>query len=193
MLHHHLSITTTPPPIYQPTFPGYSQPAHVYQTYNAQPYHYQSPPARQNFPRPRPNFDRRPPKQYTAIAEPIDQLYERLKVAGNLTPIPAATLENPSQWVNPNKSCAYHSGMKEHTIDGYHSLKDKIQTLIDKKIIMAKEPAPNIHNNPLPDHKGRGIHMIEIEDDWDPEGSIGLIAEGDDPKKPIVTLIPIIV
>ncbi|XP_070006540.1 uncharacterized protein [Nicotiana sylvestris] len=35
--------------------------------------------------------------------------------------------------------------------------------------------------------------IIKIEDDWDPEGSIGLIAEGDDPKKPIVTLNPIIV
>ncbi|XP_070015843.1 uncharacterized protein [Nicotiana sylvestris] len=35
--------------------------------------------------------------------------------------------------------------------------------------------------------------MIEIEDEWDPEGSIGLIAEGDDPKKPTITLNPIIV
>ena len=35
--------------------------------------------------------------------------------------------------------------------------------------------------------------MIEVEDDWVPEGSIGLIAEGDDPKKPTITLNPIIV
>ncbi|XP_070014331.1 uncharacterized protein [Nicotiana sylvestris] len=40
---------------------------------------------------------------------------------------------------------------------------------------------------------GGGIHMIEIEDDWNSEGSIWLITEGDDPKKPIVTLNPIIV
>ncbi|XP_070022590.1 uncharacterized protein [Nicotiana sylvestris] len=62
-----------------------------------------------------------------------------------------------------------------------------------KDIIIAKEPAPNVRNNPLPDHKGGGIHMIEIEDDWDPKGSIGLIAEGDEPKKPAVTLNPIVV
>ncbi|XP_070013322.1 uncharacterized protein [Nicotiana sylvestris] len=86
------------------------------------------------------------------------KLYERLKVAGYITAIPAATPDNPSQW-----------------------------------IIMAKEPAPNVRNNPLPDHKGEDVHMIEIEDDWDPEGSIELIVEGDDPKKPIVTLNPIIV
>jgi len=83
--------------------------------------------------------------------------------------------------------------MKGHTIDECHSLKDKIQSLIDSKIIVAKEPAPNVCNNPLPDLKGGGIHMIEIEDDWDLEGSIGLIAEGDDPKKPIITLNPTMV
>ncbi|XP_070005639.1 uncharacterized protein [Nicotiana sylvestris] len=120
-------------------------------------------------------------------------LYERLKTVGYVTPIPAATPENPSQWVNPNKSYAHHSGMKGHTINECRYLKDKIQSLIDNKIIMAKEPALNVHNNLLPDHKGGGVHMIEIEDEWYPEGSIGLIAEGDDPKKPIVTLNPIIV
>ncbi|XP_070008594.1 uncharacterized protein [Nicotiana sylvestris] len=83
--------------------------------------------------------------------------------------------------------------MKGHTIDECRSLKDKIQNLIDNKIIIEKEPTPNVRNNPLPDHKGGDIHMIEIEDDWDPEGSIGFIVEGDEPKKPAVTLNPIVV
>ncbi|XP_070017350.1 uncharacterized protein [Nicotiana sylvestris] len=61
------------------------------------------------------------------------------------------------------------SGMG-HTIDECRSLKDKIQVLIDNKIIVAKGPAPNVRNKPLLDHKGGGVHMIEIEDDWDPEG-----------------------
>ncbi|XP_070007391.1 uncharacterized protein [Nicotiana sylvestris] len=184
---------SSPPPTYQPTSPRFSQPAPVYQAYNSQHSHYPSPPTRQNFPRPRLNFDRKPPRQYTAIAKPIDQLYEKLKVVGYATPIPAVTPENPSQWINPNKTCAYHSWMKVHTIDECRSLKDKIQNLIDNKIIIAKEPAPNVCNNPLPDHKGRSIHMIEIEDEWDPKGSIGLIAEGDEPQKPAVTLNPIVV
>ncbi|XP_070029997.1 uncharacterized protein [Nicotiana sylvestris] len=182
-----------PPPTYQPTSPRYSQPAPVYQAYNSQPSHYPSPPTRQNFPRPRLNFDHKPPGQYTAIAEPIDQLYEKLKAAGYVTPIPVVAPEYPSQWINPNKTCTYHSRMKGHTIDECHSLKDKIQNLIDNKIIIAKEPTPNVRNNPLPDHKGRGIHMIEIEDDWNPKGSIRLIAEGDKPRKPAVTLNPIVV
>ncbi|XP_070015407.1 uncharacterized protein [Nicotiana sylvestris] len=83
--------------------------------------------------------------------------------------------------------------MKGHTIDECHYLKDKIQALIDNKIIVAKETAPNVRINPLPDHKGGGIHMIETEDDLDPKGSIRLIAKGDKPKKLAVTLNPIMV
>ncbi|XP_070032492.1 uncharacterized protein [Nicotiana tomentosiformis] len=140
-----------------------------------------------------PNFVRRPPRQYTLIAEPIDQLYERLKATGYVTPIPVVAMENSSQWVNPNKTCAYHSGINGHTIDECRTLKDKIQTLIDTKVIQAKETAPNVHNNPLPDHMGEGVNMIETNEEWDPEGSIGLIREEDDPKMPPVTLTPIVV
>ncbi|XP_070014026.1 uncharacterized protein [Nicotiana sylvestris] len=127
------------------------------------------------------------------IEEPIDQLYERLRAAGYVTPIPAVAMENSSQWVNPNKTCAYHSGMKGHTIDECRTLKDKIQMLIDNKVIQAKEAAPNVRKNPLPDYRGKGVNVIETDEEWDHEGSIGLIKEGDDPKRPAVTLNAILV
>jgi len=120
-------------------------------------------------------------------------LYERLKVAGYITPIPAVAVENSSQLVNPNKICAYHSGMKCHIIDECRTLKDKIQTLIDTKVIHAKEAAPNVCNNPLQDHRGGGVIMIETDEEWDSKGSIGLIREGDNPETSPVTLIPIMV
>nr|XP_016481091.1 PREDICTED: uncharacterized protein LOC107802157 [Nicotiana tabacum] len=47
---------------------------------------------------------------------------------------------------------------------------------------VAKEAAPNIRNNPLLDHIGEGVNVIETGKEWDSEGSIGLIREGDDPK-----------
>ncbi|XP_070017518.1 uncharacterized protein [Nicotiana sylvestris] len=143
--------------------------------------------------KPQPNFDRKPLRKYTTIAEPIDQMYERLKAAGYVTPIPVVAMENSSQWVNPNKTYAYHSNMKGHTIDECRILKDKIQTLIDNKVMQAKEAAPNVRNNPLPYHRGEGINVIETDEEWDTDGSIRLIKEGDDPKKPIVTLNPIMV
>ncbi|XP_070036216.1 uncharacterized protein [Nicotiana tomentosiformis] len=122
-----------------------------------------------------------------------DQLYKRLKDAGYVTLIPAIAMENSSLWVNHNKTCAYHSGMKGHTINECRTLKDKIQTLIDTKVIQAKEAAPNVCNNPLRDHRGEGVNVIETDEEWDPEGPIGLIREGDDPKTSQVTLTLIVV
>ncbi|XP_070055819.1 uncharacterized protein [Nicotiana tomentosiformis] len=151
----------TPPPTYQPSPSRNQQPDATYHIYNAQPAYYHSPPARQNYQKLRPNFDRRLPRQYTPIAEPIDQLYERLKANGYVTLIPVVAMENSSQWINPKKTCAYHSGKKGHTIDECRTLKDKIQTLIDTKVIQAKEVAPIIRNNPRPDHTGEGYYVVE--------------------------------
>ncbi|XP_070003730.1 uncharacterized protein [Nicotiana sylvestris] len=82
--------------------------------------------------------------------------------------------------------------MKGHTIDECRTLKYKIHILIDNKIIQAKEAIPNILYNPLPDHRGDGVHVIETDEEWDPRGLIGLIREGDD-FKPAVTFTPIVV
>ncbi|XP_070049814.1 uncharacterized protein [Nicotiana tomentosiformis] len=84
-------------------------------------------------------------------------------------------------------------GMRGHTIDECRTLKDKIQTLINNKVIQANEATPNVHNNPLPNHRGEGVNVIEIDEEWDPEGSVGLIREGDDPKTSPVTLTPVMV
>ncbi|XP_070036185.1 uncharacterized protein [Nicotiana tomentosiformis] len=62
-----------------------------------------------------------------------------------------------------------------HTIEKCHTLKDKIQTLIDTKVIQAKKVVPNVRNNPFSDHTGEGVNMIETDEEWDQEGSIGLI------------------
>ncbi|XP_070039930.1 uncharacterized protein [Nicotiana tomentosiformis] len=184
----------TPPPTYQPPPLKYQYPSTIYHTYNSQPAYYHSPPpARQNYPKPRPNFDRKAPKKYTSIFEPIDQLYERLKVAGYVTPLPTIAVENASQWANPNKTCAYHSSMKGHTIEECRMLKDKIQTLIDTKVIQAKEAIPNVCNNHLLDHRGEWVNVIETDEEWDQEGSIGLIREGDTPKTSPVTLTPVVI
>ncbi|XP_070040049.1 uncharacterized protein [Nicotiana tomentosiformis] len=84
-------------------------------------------------------------------------------------------------------------GMKGHTIDECHTLKDKIQILINTKVIQEKEAAPNVRNNPLPDHRGEGVNVIETDEEWDSKGPIGLIREGDNPKTSPVTLTPILV
>ncbi|XP_070055281.1 uncharacterized protein [Nicotiana tomentosiformis] len=54
-----------------------------------------------------------------------------------------------------------------HTIEECRTLKDKIQTLVDTKVIQAKEHAPNVCNNPLPDYRGEGVNVIETDEEWD--------------------------
>ncbi|XP_070005246.1 uncharacterized protein [Nicotiana sylvestris] len=59
-------------------------------------------------------------------------------------------------------------------------------------VMVAQGTAPNVRKNPLLDHRGKGVDVIETDEEWDPEGSIGPIREGGVPK-PIVTLTPIVV
>lgn len=88
----------------------------------------------------------------------MDQLY-----TSYVTPIPIVAMEYSSKWVNLNMTCAYHSHMKGHTIDECITLKDKIQTSTDSKVIQVKEAAPNVRNNPPPpNHRGEGVNVIEL-------------------------------
>ncbi|XP_075086184.1 uncharacterized protein LOC142168907 [Nicotiana tabacum] len=84
-------------------------------------------------------------------------------------------------------------GMKGHTIEECRTLKDQIQMLIDTKVIQVLEGEPNVRNNPLPDHRGQGVNVIETDEEWDQEGSTTLIREGDTPKISPVTLMPVVV
>ncbi|KAH0748357.1 hypothetical protein KY290_027589 [Solanum tuberosum] len=78
---------------------------------------------------------KRPIKIYTLLTEPIDQFYERLRLVGHIAPISEIRINTRARWIEPSKVCAYHSGMKGHTIEECRDLKDKIQQLIDTKII----------------------------------------------------------
>ncbi|KAH0655655.1 hypothetical protein KY285_030537 [Solanum tuberosum] len=72
------------------------------------------------------NVEKRPIKIYTPLTEPIDQLYEKLRLAGHIAPISEIRMNTRARWVEPSKVCAFHSGMKGHTIEECHDLKDKI-------------------------------------------------------------------
>ncbi|KAH0781492.1 hypothetical protein KY290_001090 [Solanum tuberosum] len=88
------------------------------------------------------NVEKRPIKIYTPLTEPIDQFYEKLRLAGHIAPISEIRMNTRARWVEPSKVCAYHSGMKGHTIEECRDLKDKIQQLIDTKVICMENFAP---------------------------------------------------
>ncbi|KAK4736933.1 hypothetical protein R3W88_000630 [Solanum pinnatisectum] len=183
--------TTTPPPspYHQTPYPSAPPPIspHLtpqlvsYPVYNAQPAYFQTPPPTENPNyRNRPPYEKRPTKNYTPLAEPIAQFYERLKEAGYVTPVPALPVDVRAKWYDPNKVCAYHSGMKGHTTEVCRALKDKVQMLIDTKAIQLKDPTPNVANNPLPNHQ---VNMVEADDTSDWEKSIWVL----EPEEATVT------
>ncbi|KAH0650698.1 hypothetical protein KY290_031557 [Solanum tuberosum] len=88
------------------------------------------------------NIEKRPIKIYTPLTEPIDQFYEKLRAAGQIALISEIRINTRARWIEPSKICAYHSGMKRHTIEECHDLKDRIQQLIDTKIICLEDFAP---------------------------------------------------
>ncbi|KAH0730090.1 hypothetical protein KY289_001278 [Solanum tuberosum] len=91
------------------------------------------------------NVEKRPIKIYTPLTEPIDKFYEKLRIAGHIAPICEIRMNTRARWFEPFKVCAYHSGMKGHTIEECRDLKDKIQQLIDTKIICLEEFAPTVN------------------------------------------------
>ncbi|XP_010314424.2 uncharacterized protein [Solanum lycopersicum] len=101
---------SAPPPLSPQPVPIYYQnspPQYLhasYPVYNVQPTHLQTPPPIQtpNY-RNRPSYERRPTKSYTPLAESIAQLYERLKQAGYVSPIPALPVDVRAKWYDPNK------------------------------------------------------------------------------------------
>ena len=52
-----------------------------------------------------------------------------------------------------------------HDTEDCINLKHKIQDLIDQEVVSLQPAAPNININPLPNHGGGNINMIEIDED----------------------------
>ncbi|XP_015054990.1 extensin-2-like [Solanum pennellii] len=93
-----------PPPVYQVQAPLYRNPPPNYQApspnYQTNPYprsqaprpntkNYQqgAPPQQDNYDPPRPKFEKRPSRNFTALAESRTKLYERLAAAGYIHPV----------------------------------------------------------------------------------------------------------
>ncbi|KAH0743181.1 hypothetical protein KY290_031174 [Solanum tuberosum] len=81
------------------------------------------------------NVEKKPIKIYAFLAKSFDQLYERLKMVGCVTHIPAKNPDTQSKRYDPNKICDYDSGMKGHTTETCRALRDKIQQMIEPEVI----------------------------------------------------------
>ncbi|KAF3647603.1 putative S-adenosylmethionine-dependent methyltransferase-like [Capsicum annuum] len=125
------------------------------------------PPANQNqYNPPRINLEKKPPRKFTSLAESRTQLFRRLIKAGYLQPILTKPTNLNSRFFHADQNCSYHSGASGHSTKDCINLKHKIQDLIDQKVIILQSPTPNVNSNPLPNHGGPTVNVIEIEGEW---------------------------
>ena len=61
-----------------------------------------------------------------------------------------------------NARCSFHSGAPGHNIENCKAFKHVVQDLIDSKAI-SLAPVPNVVNNPMPQHGGANVNMLEGE------------------------------
>ncbi|XP_058774254.1 uncharacterized protein LOC131648520 [Vicia villosa] len=64
---------------------------------------------------------------------------------------------------NANARCTFHSGAAGHDTERCIALKNKVQDMLDQKIIQFT-PTPNIVNNPMPAHGGSGVNAVGSEE-----------------------------
>ncbi|XP_060181241.1 uncharacterized protein LOC132610855 [Lycium barbarum] len=175
----------------QPFYPyhyvePYQAPLSPYPVYNAQANHYQPRGPHPQNPRPyqsvqAPTYQNRPhttPKAHpnpdikntrnnTRFAEPLAQLFERMKAAGVIQPIEGKIPDPIPRWFDGSKRCAYHSGVAGHDTEDCYGLKNKIEALIKEGAIQLTGARPNVDNNPLPTHENANVNMITVEKDGD--------------------------
>ncbi|KAK4722188.1 hypothetical protein R3W88_012421 [Solanum pinnatisectum] len=149
------SYQNTPPPCYQISPPIYQTPPPVYQT---SPHHYRNvAPSCAN---------KKPAKIFTPLVESRTKLFERLNAVGYIHPVGPKSVDTNSKFYKPDQRCAYHSNNVGHDTEDCINLKHKIQDLIDQKVVSLQTVEPNVNSNPLPNHGGVTINMIETDEDW---------------------------
>ncbi|XP_049345800.1 uncharacterized protein LOC125810336 [Solanum verrucosum] len=165
----------TPVPLYQNTLPNCQAPQPNYQTHsypryqtprpNAPNYRQMPPPQQGNYDPPRPRFEKKPARTFTPLVESRTKLFERLNAAGYIYPVGPKPVDTSSKFYRPDQRCAYHSNSVGHDTEDCINLKHKIQDLIDQKMVSLQTVEPNVNSNPLPNHGGVTINMIETDDD----------------------------
>ena len=104
-------------------------------------------------------------RSFTALAESITKLFERLSAVGYIHPMGPKPVDVNSRFYRPEQRFVYHSNTVGHDTEDCINLKHKIQDLIDKEVVSLQLAAPNVNTYPLPNHGGGNINMIETDED----------------------------
>ena len=75
-------------------------------------------------------------------------------------------VDTSSEFYRPDQRSVYHSNSVVNDTEDCINLKYKIQDLIDQEVVSLQTVAPNDNTNPLSNHGGVNINMIETDEDW---------------------------
>ena len=109
------------------------------------------------------SFARR--RKFTRIPVPLSQVLAKLH-ADNLINFEIPWEDFKPRNYNLELKCEYHLGQVGHATDNYWRFKNKIQDLIDAKLVQldfVETQSPNVSTNPLPNH-GPNFNMITAEE-----------------------------
>ncbi|KAK7361817.1 hypothetical protein VNO77_03901 [Canavalia gladiata] len=152
----------TPPTVFQQTTPFMTQP----QPTTPQPPQKawsQNPGPNTNQTQRRPNNERRV-IHFDPIPMTYTELLPRLIQNSLIALCPMKPLEPPfPKWYDPAAKCDYHAGAVGHSTENCQGLKHKVQNLINAKWLNFEKDAPNVGNNPLPNHGGPTVNCLEVE------------------------------
>ena len=84
-----------------------------------------------------------------------------------LVPVSISPIRPPyPRRYNENASCDYHSGNREHSLKDCIALKWRVSEFIKKEeLTFEDEDIPNVNKNPLPNHGGPKINVVENDQD----------------------------
>ncbi|XP_015057549.1 uncharacterized protein LOC107003791 [Solanum pennellii] len=162
------SSISKPPPKLQSSsakLPDKSYPRTQAPRPNARNYQQVPPPQQSGYDPSRPRFEKKPSRNFTALAESRTKMFERLSAARYIHPMGPKPVDVNSRFYKPKQRCAYHSNSVGHDTEDCIDLKHKIQDLIDQEVVSLQPAAPNVNTNPLPNHGGGNINMIETDED----------------------------
>ena len=86
--------------------------------------------------------------------------------AGYIHLVGPKPVDTSSKFYRLEQRCAYHFKSAGHDTEDCINLKHRIQNLIDQEVVSLQTAAPNFNTNPLPNHGGVNMNMINTDDDW---------------------------
>ncbi|XP_050895907.1 uncharacterized protein LOC127102596 [Lathyrus oleraceus] len=140
----------------------YQQPMQQQQVY--QPQHQQHH-QQQNTVPPR-QFKPRPPRrQPDPLPVPYSQIFPYLQNEGLLTlrELKPTIFPYPPGY-DANAHCEFHMRAPSHTLENCFTFQNRVQDLIEAKVVSFTPRRPNVNTNPMPTHKDASVSAIEESD-----------------------------